>query len=275
MANYRTFWSIGLTIVVLGAIFASSDAALKKKKAPAKPTATTAPAVKCTLGKPAPKGAVKLVGDTMDTWKGQGRKTDTGKWKVVGDIGLDPKSDRKLAAKAGKGIIDNGGRTRNLYSTEEFGDIEAHVEFMVSKGSNSGVYFQGRYEIQILDSWGVKKLKHGDCGGIYQRWGKNPSGRPGYEGVPPRVNASKKPGEWQTFDIVFRAARFDKGGKKIENAKFVKVVHNGIVVHENRPVTGPTRAAGFNNEKALGPLMLQGDHGPVAYRNIWIAKRKL
>ena len=227
----------------------------------------------CTLGKPAPAGAVKLVGDTLDTWKGQ--RGDTGKWKVVGDVGLDPANERKLVTKAGKGIIDNGGRTKNLLSKEEFGDIEAHIEFMVSKGSNSGVYFQGRYEIQVLDSWGVKKLKHGDCGGIYQRWGKNPSGKMGYEGVPPRVNASKKPGQWQTFDVIFRAARFDAGGKKIENAKFVKVVHNGIVVHENNPVTGPTRASAFNDEKALGPLMLQGDHGPVAYRNIWIVKRKL
>ena len=224
-----------------------------------------------TMGKAAPDGAVKLVG--LDVWKGQ--RGDTGKWQVVGAVGLDAKDGRTLTTKAGKGIIDNGGRTKNLLSKEEFGDVEAHIEFTVAKGSNSGVYFQGRYEIQVFDSWGVKQAKHSDCGGIYQRWGKNPSGKPGYEGIPPRVNASKAPGQWQSFDVTFRAARFDKDGKKIENAKFVKVVHNGVVVHENRSVTGPTRAAGFNDEKALGPLMLQGDHGPVAYRNIWIAKRKL
>ncbi|MCP4376755.1 MAG: DUF1080 domain-containing protein [bacterium] len=226
---------------------------------------------KCTVGRAAPKDAVKLVG--LDAWKGQ--RGDTGKWKDVGDVGLDPANAKKLATKAGKGIIDNGGRTRNILSKEEFGDIEAHIEFMVSKGSNSGVYFQGRYEIQVLDSWGVKAPKHSDCGGIYQRWGKNPSGKRGYEGVPPRVNASKKPGQWQSFDVIFRAARFDKNGKKIENAKFVKVVHNGVVVHENRSVTGSTRASAFNDEKPLGPLMLQGDHGPVAYKNVWVVKRKL
>ncbi|MBT3198900.1 MAG: DUF1080 domain-containing protein [Phycisphaerales bacterium] len=223
---------------------------------------------KCTMGKPAPKGAVKIEG--LGAWKG-----NTGKWQAVGEVGLDEKNNRKLATKPGKGIIDNGGRTKNILSKEEFGDIEAHIEFMVSKGSNSGVYFQGRYEIQVFDSWKVAKPRHSDCGGIYQRWGKNPSGKMGYEGVPPRVNASKEPGTWQTYDITFRAARFDKNGKKIENAKFVKVVHNGIVVHENREVTGPTRSGAFNDEKALGPLMLQGDHGPVAYRNIWIVKTKL
>jgi len=122
--------------------------------------------------------------------------------------------------------------------------------------------------VQILDSWGVKQPKFGDCGGIYQRWdGKN---RRGFEGHPPRVNASRPPGQWQTFDVIFRAPRFDSDGKKVANAKFIKVVHNGAVVHENVEVTGPTRAATFGDEKPIGPLMLQGDHGPVAYRNIRI-----
>jgi len=277
MTSLRKSLSIVLTIGVLVSIFGVAYAAAKKK-APAKSPvkATTAPAekIKCTLGRKAPKGAVELVGDTLDAWKAH-RGKDLGKWKVVGEAALDAKNVRKLTTKAGKGIIDNGGRTKNILSKEEFGDVEAHVEFMVSKGSNSGVYFQGRYEIQVLDSWGVKKPKHGDCGGIYQRWGKNPSGKMGYEGIPPRVNASKKPGQWQTFDIVFRAARFDKSGKKTQSAKFIKVVHNGIVVHENKEVTGPTRASTFNDEKPLGPVMLQGDHGPVAYRNIWIKKCKL
>jgi hypothetical protein len=195
MTDFRRFLSIGLTIGVVVSVFGGAYAAAKKK-APAKPpvkACTTAPAekIECTLGKPAPKGAVKLVG--LDGWKAQ-RGADLGKWTEVGEVSLDDKNNRKLTTKKGKGIIDNGGRTKNILSKEEFGDIEAHIEFMVSKGSNSGVYFQGRYEIQVLDSWGVKKLKHGDCGGIYQRWGKNPSGKMGYEGVRPRVNASKKPG---------------------------------------------------------------------------------
>ena len=90
-------------------------------------------------------------------------------------------------------------------------------------------------------------------------------------------NASKAPGQWQAFDVVFRAPRFDSKGNKIENAKFVKVVHNGKVVHENLEVTGPTRAATYENvpEKPRGPLMLQGDHGPVVYRNIKLKSIKL
>ena len=141
-----------------------------------------------------------------------------------------------------------------------------HVEFMVPKGSNSGVYLMGRYEIQILDSYGKKKVSHGDCGGIYQRWANNK----GFEGHAPKMNASRPPGVWQTFDAVFRAPRFDDSGKKIADARFEKVIHNGTVVHKDVVCTGPTRSASFNDEKPMGPLMLQGDHGPVAYRNIWI-----
>ncbi|MHC4808639.1 MAG: 3-keto-disaccharide hydrolase, partial [Planctomycetota bacterium] len=152
-------------------------------------------------------------------------------------------------------------------------DVRAHIEFMVPRGSNSGVYFMGRYEIQILDSWGKKQPTFSDCGGIYQRWDDKRTPK-GYEGRPPRVNASLPPGQWQTFDVIFRAPRFDKTGKKIANARFVKVIHNGILVHRNAEVTGPTRAGTYRDEKPRGPLMLQGDHGPVAYRNIWIVPLK-
>jgi len=206
---------------------------------------------------------VLLAGNDLSAWRG-----NTGQWAVAGDVAIDPANPKLLTSSPGKGAIVNGptGRTCNLLSKHEHGDVEAHVEFMVPQKSNSGVYFQGRYEIQILDSHGVEKPQYGDCGGIYQRWGK----QGGFEGHGPRVNASLPPGQWQTFDIVFRAPRFDAQGKKIANAKFVKVVHNGKVVHENVEVTGPTRAASFNDEKPLGPLMLQGDHGPVAYRNLWL-----
>ena len=83
------------------------------------------------------------------------------------------------------------------------------------------------------------------------------------------MNASLAPGKWQSFDIVFRAPRFDESGKKTANAVFEKVIHNGVVVHENAELTGPTRG-GYGKEKPVGPLRLQGDHGPVAYRNIYI-----
>jgi hypothetical protein len=206
---------------------------------------------------------VSLVGKDLSPWRDK-----PGEWQIVGQVKQDPANPALLAVGPGTGVLYNGpkGKTVNIFGRLEHGDCEAHVEFMVPKGSNSGVYFQGRYEIQILDSWGIEKPKSGDCGGIYERWADNR----GYEGHAPRVNASRRPGEWQTFDVVFRAPRFDAAGKKIANARFVKVVHNDQVIHENVEVTGPTRAAAFNDERPLGPLMLQGDHGPVAFRNIWI-----
>lgn len=204
-----------------------------------------------------------LIGEGMTGWR-----ADHGEWVNVGAATLDPSNPKRLVTGEGSGILVNGatGRTANLYTTGEHGDVVAHVEFMVPQGSNSGVYFQGRYEIQVFDSWRVENLKHGDCGGIYQRWKDGA----GYEGHSPRINASRPPGAWQSFDVVFRAPRFDETGKKVANATFVKVVHNGVLIHENVEVTGPTRAAGFSDEKATGPLMLQGDHGPVAYRNLWL-----
>jgi hypothetical protein len=139
---------------------------------------------------------------------------------------------------------------------------------MVPKGSNSGIYLAGRYEIQILDSFGKENPTFSDLGGLYQRWDtKRPKGQTGYVGVAPKKNAAKAPGEWQTFDITFRAPRFDAAGKKTENARFVKVAVNGEVVHENQEVTGPTRAHPLKDEAAKGPIAIQGDHGPIAIRS--------
>jgi sugar phosphate isomerase/epimerase len=210
---------------------------------------------------------VTLTGSDLSAWR-----SPTGQWQVIGDAFTDPANEKMLSGKPGTGVILNGpdGKTSNLFSRAEFGDIKAHVEFMVSKDSNSGVYFMGRYEVQVFDSWHKESEYPGiECGGIYQRWDevRNPKG---FEGHSPRVNASKPPGQWQTFDVIFRAPRFDADGRKTANAMFVKVVHNGKVVHKEVEVTGTTRAGAYNDEKPKGPLMLQGDHGPVAYRNIRI-----
>lgn len=209
---------------------------------------------------------IYLAGEDFSVWREK-----TGAWQIVGEAVMDAANEKLITTKAGSGVLVNGprGKTVNLLSRAEFGDVRAHIEFMVPKGSNSGVYFMGRYEIQVLDSWGVKKPKHSNCGGIYQRWDNNRSPK-GYEGHPPQVNASRPPGQWQSFDVIFRAPHFDTNGEKIANARFEKVIHNGIVVHENVELTGPTRSGAYEDERPAGPLMLQGDHGPVAYRNIWI-----
>ena len=208
--------------------------------------------------------AEKISLDDLSAWRGP-----TGAWMIAGDAVLNPQNERQLSPKAGKGVMINGpsGSTSNIITKEAWGDVSLHIEFVVPQGSNSGVYLMGRYEIQVFDSWGVAEPQHSDCGGIYQRWRNDR----GFEGRAPRVNASKAPGEWQSFEAVFRAPKFDATGRKIANARFVEVKHNGVLVHENVEMTGPTRAATWeNDEKATGPLMLQGDHGPVAYRNIVI-----
>lgn len=189
-----------------------------------------------------------------------------GKWEAAAEVSLDPANESAFKIEAGEGVLVNGpeGRTENLFTEEEHGDIEAHIEFVVPKGSNSGIYFQGRYEIQILDSFGVKEPHYNDCGGIYQRWADDK----GFDGHAPRENASLAPGEWQSFDVVFRAPRFDKKGKKTAPARFVKVLHNGTLIHEDVDLSGPTRAAAYDDEQPKGPLMIQGDHGPVAFRNL-------
>ena len=200
-------------------------------------------------------------GDLAEAFNGR-----TGDWKIVGDVSLDPADPRKLAWKDGDGIAVNGptGRTAHLVTKAEIGDCVAVIQFMIAKGSNSGVYFQGRYEVQIYDSFGVEKDKYPglECGGIYPR---TVGGKTGHS---PRANASRQPGQWQTFGVYFRAPRFDAAGKKTANAKFEKVYHNGKLIHENIELTGPTAAPMFHDEKPTGPLMLQGDHGPVAYRYV-------
>ena len=203
-----------------------------------------------------------------------GWRKPTGDWMVAKAVSLDPTNGEKFVIAPGEGIMVNGpkGRAKDFVTEKEFGDAEVHVEFCIPKHSNSGVYLMGCYEIQIYDSYGVEKDKYPgiECGGIYGRWINEKN----VEGHSPRVNVSKAPGEWQTFDISFRAPRFYAGGKKIENARMVKVIHNGQVIHENVELTGPTRS-GYNEEKAKGPLRLQGDHGPVAFRNLRVKEIEL
>jgi hypothetical protein len=191
-------------------------------------------------------------------------------WALVQGVSLDEKNPKKLVAQDGKGVYYNGptGRASNLYSREKFGDLEVHLEFLVPKGSNSGIKFHGHYEVQIADSFGVKSPKGHDCGGIYPR----AEARPKYHhidgGIPPKTNACKAPGEWQTLDIVLLAPRFGKDGKKIANARLPKVVLNGVVIHDNVELLTPTGDRWPGPEMTEGPLMLQGDHGPVAFRNM-------
>jgi hypothetical protein len=236
--------------------------------------ATAAAALVGVLAAPAPApsadppakgegGWIDLSG--LDAWKGP-----TTNWQVVGDVALNPDNPKRLAGKPGTGVVYNGpgGRAVNLISTQSFGDVEAHVEFLVPKGSNSGVKFEGVYEIQIFDSYGAEKLSGSSCGGIYPRAELLPRYHHIDEGYAPRVNACKPPGEWQTLDVVFRAPRVDASGKKTASARFVSVKLNGKTIHDDVEVASPTGNNWKKKETPTGPLLLQGDHGPVAFRNV-------
>jgi hypothetical protein len=206
------------------------------------------------------RGQPLFNGEDLTGWRPRvGKDAKRSRWIVAAAARLQEGMPGRLAFDNGAGVLLNGddGRGVDLLSSAEHGDCQLHAEFLMAKGSNSGIYFQGQYEVQILDSFGKKDehLDFHDCGGIYNT-------------AAPRRNAAKAPGAWQTYEVTFQAPRFGPGGKKTANAKFIKVVHNGVVIHENVEVKGPTTASLGGPEKSRGPLMLQGDHGPVAFRNI-------
>jgi len=192
-------------------------------------------------------------------------------WLAASDAMLDQENHKRLAGNPGSGVMINGkeGKCPSLVTKRpDYRDIEVHVEFMVAKGSNSGVIFHGNHEVQILDSYGVKQPKASDCGGIYPRAETQPSYHYLEEGSPPRVNAAKPPGQWQTLDIIFQAPRFDKAGEKTAHAKFIKVVLNGQVVQENQEVPYASGTNWDRKQYPQGPIIIQGDYGPIAIRNV-------
>ncbi|MEI6409359.1 MAG: family 16 glycoside hydrolase [Bacteroidota bacterium] len=193
-------------------------------------------------------------------------------WKIAGAAHADFTKDDALSTAPGIGVLVNlpDSKSRgNLTFQLEHGDMDLELEFMMARHSNSGIYLQGRYEVQLFDSWGVANPSFSDCGGIYQRWDDAlPEGQKGYQGYAPRINACRAPGLWQKLHISFQAPRFDAAGRKIANARILRIELNGAVLHENLELTGPTRGQAFPGESATGALFFQGDHGPVAFRNI-------
>ncbi len=191
-----------------------------------------------TLGQQPPEGAVILMdGKSLDKWDTKPH------WQIAGD-----------------GSAQTVGS--NLCTKEEYGDGLYHIEFMCpfmpnetgQARGNSGVYVFGRYEVQVLDSFGDLPADN-LCGGIYKS-------------ATPKVCASLPPLQWQTYDITFTGPKFDENGKKIKNA-FITVLHNGIVIHDNVELKGPTPGGVSDQESPKGVLMFQ-DHGnAVRFRNVW------
>ena len=193
------------------------------------------------------------------------KETKSSNWQTVGRVYADRQVVKDLQTTEGESVLANlpdGQNQANLLTTWEHGDMDLSLDFMLPKESNSGLYLQGRYELQLIDSWGRDSISSSSCGGIYA------GGSQGYAGRAPRLNASRAPGLWQHLDIEFKAPRFDEQGNKIADARFEKVVLNGTTVQENVAVGGLTQGAAFDDEKPTGPLMIQGDHGPIAFKNI-------
>ncbi|MEM6964060.1 MAG: family 16 glycoside hydrolase [Bacteroidota bacterium] len=260
MKNYFTYFCIA--IVLLQVLSCQTDTpsapieGVEKTEEKTPPPPSTLPHTLISL-------------DDLSTFKTKGKN-----WQVVGAVEADMDQKHHINLSAGTGVlVNNQSETEkaNLFSSFEHGDMELELEFMMPKGSNSGIYFQSRYEIQLYDSYGVEEMRVSDCGAIYQRWDESrPKGKKGYEGHPPKANASKAPGLWQTLKIFFRAPQFDKAGNKTKNASFEHVYLNGFLLHENVELKGTTRgaAAKIDDEVPYAPFMIQGDHGPVAFRNI-------
>lgn len=199
-----------------------------------------------TLGQKPPAGAVVLFdGTNLDAWQPVGGGGPP-RWKLV----------------EGKAMEVHGG---GIKTKQAFSNFRLHLEFRTpymptargQRRGNSGVYVQGRYEVQVLDSYGLDGADN-ECGGIYHI-------------ARPAVNMCFPPLQWQTYDITFHAARFDDRGKKTAPAHLT-VVHNGVTIHDNLALPHVTPGGVSHQEAPAGPLMLQ-DHGnPVRYRNIWIKK---
>jgi hypothetical protein len=199
----------------------------------------------------APSDAIVLFdGKDLAHWELQPGGTQSRRWKVENGY-LE--------------VVPNAG---NLATKEKFGDCQLHVEWATpteirgtsQNRGNSGIFLQGLYEVQVLDSYQNPTYADGQAGALYGQW-------------PPLVNAVRKPGEWQTYDIVFEAPKMD--GEKVLKPAYMTVFLNGVVLHNRKELMGPTvhrQLASYVSQPAEAPLVLQDHQHAVRYRNIWIRR---
>lgn len=199
---------------------------------------------------PAPSDAIVLFdGTSLREWRTTDSVPAPARWKVE------------------HGYMEVVARTGAIATARSFSDVQLHVEWASpvkpeghsQERGNSGVFLMGRYEVQVLDSWQNPTYPDGQAGSIYGQF-------------PPLVNASRAPGEWQSYDIVFHAPKFDAAGALLAPARMT-VFHNGVLVQDDVALLGPTShqvRAPYSQHPDRLPITLQ-DHGnPVRYRNIWV-----
>jgi hypothetical protein len=179
-------------------------------------------------------------------------------------------SQPPLGWKLENGYVEVIPRAGDMLTKEKFGDVQLHLEFQMPENiqgqsqnrGNSGVMLQSRYEIQVLDSYRSPTYADGQVGAIYGQW-------------PPLANASRRPGEWQTYDIFFEAPRLE--GEKLLKPAYFTVIHNGVLLHNHKESMGPMiyrQVAHYIPQPAEDSLMLQNHNQPVRFRNIWIRRLK-
>ena len=209
------------------------------------------------IGDPPSDAIVLFSGKDLSKWQSSGKRENAGKLGAPG-------------WKIENGYMEVTRDSGDLITIEKFGDVQLHIEWaapaVIESSSqlrgNSGVLLMSRYEIQVLDSWDNLTYADGGAGSIYGQ-------------TPPLVNAARRPGEWQSFDIVFEAPRFE-GGRLAKPAYFT-VIHNGVLLHNRREVIGRMahRIVGtYAPHEAEEPLGLQNHGNPVRYRNIWVRRLK-
>jgi hypothetical protein len=195
---------------------------------------------------------------------------DFSHWIQRGKRGADKGKEMEPRWKIENGYMEVTRDTGSIFTKEKFGDVQMHIEWAAPPevcGSsqwrgNGGVMMMGMYEIQILDSIDNPTYADGTAGSIYGQW-------------PPLVNASRRRGEWQSFDIVFEAPKFD--GDKLVKPAYLTLFHNGVLVHHRQKIIGPVahrKWREYQAHEAELPILLQ-DHGvPVRMRNIWVRRLK-
>jgi hypothetical protein len=213
------------------------------------------------------KMTLSIDGEEVATLKRVVRKSDTlGAKPPEGAVVLFSDKEADLTNFKEGARFDDGRLREGFTSKQEFGDYKLHLEFMLSympaaRGqarSNSGVYQQGRYEVQVLDSFGLEGADN-ECGGIYKA-------------KAPRINMCLPPLQWQTYDIEFTAAKYD-GDKKTAPARMT-VKHNGVMIHENVEVPAGTPGGTQAEGPGTGPLFVQNHGNPVFFKNIWVVPKK-
>jgi len=206
-------------------------------------------------GQPPSDAIVLFDGKNSSHWVEMGKRENAGKAMPV-------------SWKVENGYMECVPQHGDIATKEKFGDMQLHVEWASpveiqgesQNRGNSGILLMSRYEIQVLDSWNNKTYADGQAGAIYGWW-------------PPLVNAARKPGEWQTYDIMFEAPRFANG--QLQKPPYVTVIHNGVLLHHHQEIGGPMAhriVRSFEPHEAEEPLMLQNHNTKVRYRNIWARK---